>query len=114
MGWMASVSSVADIPQDGSCPRGASATFPADGGAAFGRNLRCLRMARGVSQEWLAADAGVARTYIGEVEQAQKAVTVDVLDKLAVVLDVSAGEFLRIPDDGEEEPARLRGGRRRR
>jgi transcriptional regulator with XRE-family HTH domain len=75
-------------------------------------NIRRLRTARGISQERLAADARVARTYLGEIERAQKAASVDTLDKLALVLDVAVAEFLREPPEGEERPAALPGGRR--
>lgn len=77
-------------------------------------NIRRLRVAQGVSQEQLAADAGIARSYIGELERAKKAATVDLLDKLALVLETSVSEFLRTPDEGETSPSPLPGGRRRR
>lgn len=65
-----------------------------NGRALVAWNLRRLRTERGVSQERLAADAGVDRAYISELERQQGNVTVDLLDRLAGVLDVEVGEFL--------------------
>jgi transcriptional regulator with XRE-family HTH domain len=76
-------------------------------------NVRALRVARGLTQERLAVDAGLARTYVGEVERAQKGVTVDVLDQLAAALDVPPADLLRAPQLGEQAPAVFRGGRRK-
>lgn len=76
-------------------------------------NVRKLRTAKGISQERLANDAGIARAYMSEVERATKAVTVDVLDKLAAVLGVAPADLLRVPAPGEEKPDPLPAGRRR-
>jgi transcriptional regulator with XRE-family HTH domain len=65
-----------------------------NGRALVAWNLRRLRTERGVSQERLAADAGVDRAYISELEREQGNVTVDLLDRLAGVLGVAVGEFL--------------------
>ncbi|MRI57718.1 XRE family transcriptional regulator [Methylobacterium sp. DB1607] len=51
-------------------------------------NLRRLRSARGLSQESLAIDAGVAAPYLSGIERGARNPTVDVLDRLAGVLDV--------------------------
>lgn len=75
-------------------------------------NLRRLRTARGLSQEQLAADGGFSKAYIGELERARKAASVDMLEKLARLLGVPTADLLREPKDGEEPPKSLRGGRR--
>ena len=74
-------------------------------------NLRRLRTERGISQERLAADAGVDRAYLSEIEREQGNVTVDLLDRLAAELDCRPGEFLAEPV-ANEAPPKLRSGRK--
>ncbi len=54
----------------------------------FGRNVRKLRKERGWTQEQLAFEAGVKRAYLSEVENGQRNVSLDVVEKLAKALDV--------------------------
>ena len=75
------------------------------------RNLRRLRTERGVSQERLAADAGVDRAYLSEIEREQGNVTVDLMDRLAAVLECQPGEFLAEAVEGVA-PQKLRSGRK--
>ena len=75
-------------------------------------NLRRVRVLRGLSQEKLAVDAGVDRTYVSR--RAAGNPTVGVLDRLAVALDVSSVEFLTKPKMGERRPKPLKGGRKGR
>ena len=58
-------------------------------------NLRRLRHAKGISQEDLADRAEINRNYVGMLEREEHGATVDMLDKLAKVLDVDPIEFLR-------------------
>ncbi|MFA7504685.1 MAG: helix-turn-helix transcriptional regulator [Burkholderiaceae bacterium] len=58
-------------------------------------NLRQLRHARGLSQEELADRAGVNRNYIGMLEREQNAATVDMLERIAAILEVDPIEFFR-------------------
>lgn len=58
-----------------------------------GRNVRRTRVALGVSQERLAFDSGVDRSYLGGLERGEENPTVDVLDRLAATLGVSIAEF---------------------
>ncbi len=51
------------------------------------RNLRRLRVARALSQENLAVDAGVDRTYVSRLERAMENPTVAVLERLSKALD---------------------------
>jgi len=76
-------------------------------------NVRKLRTAKGVSQERLAADAGIARGYMGDIERGLRAASVDILDRLAAALGVETAALLRVPDAGEASPEALRRGRRR-
>lgn len=57
-------------------------------------NVRALRHARGVSQEDLAAECGLHRTYIGSVERRERNVTLSTLEVLASALGVSVTDLL--------------------
>ena len=59
------------------------------------RNLRRLRGAQGLSQEELADRADVNRNYVGMLEREEHAATLDMLEKLAEVLEVDPAELLR-------------------
>jgi len=60
-------------------------------------NLRRLRHASGLSQEELADRAGINRNYVGMLEREQHSATVDMLEKLAEVLEADPSEFFRRP-----------------
>jgi transcriptional regulator with XRE-family HTH domain len=76
-------------------------------------NLRRIRVRRGLSQERLAFDAGVDRSYVGGLERQEENPTVDVLDRLADTLAVPVSEFFVVPAKGSSPPKPLKGGRRR-
>ena len=59
------------------------------------RNLRRLRQAKGLSQEELADRADINRNYVGMLELEQHAATIDMLEKLADVLETDPVEFFR-------------------
>ena len=60
----------------------------------FGRNVRHIRRERGLSQEALAEEAGIHRTYVSDVERGARNPTITVVQKLAIALNVAAGELL--------------------
>ena len=62
--------------------------------AVFARNLRKARQAKGLSQESLAHDADIDRTYISALERGVYGATIDMVDKLAKVLGVEASDLL--------------------
>lgn len=78
-----------------------------------GWNLRRIRVAQGLSQERLALDSEVDRSYLGGLERGVENPTVEVLDRLADVLKVSLREFFDEPEAGSSPPEPLRPGRRR-
>lgn len=82
--------------------------------ALVARNLRRLRVRREISQENLAVDAGIDRTYVSRLERGLENPTVAVLDRLARALETSIVEFFTVPRPGEPSPKPLPGGRRRR
>jgi len=61
------------------------------------RNLRRLRRSQGLSQEELADRARINRNYVGMLEREENAATVDMLEKLAEVLNVDPIEFFKRP-----------------
>ncbi|WMT88925.1 helix-turn-helix transcriptional regulator [Pelagibacterium sp. 26DY04] len=67
----------------------------------FALNLKSLRQARGLSQEELAHRAEVDRTYISSLERCIYGASIDVVDRLAKVLDVDAADLLKRPVDAQ-------------
>jgi transcriptional regulator with XRE-family HTH domain len=60
----------------------------------FARNLRKARNANGLSQEALAYEAGIDRTYISALERGIYSATIDMVGKLAAVLDIEPSALL--------------------
>ena len=60
----------------------------------FGDVIRQLRKSRGWSQERLAADASVNRSYMGEIERAHAIPTLATAERLAQALDVRLSELI--------------------
>jgi transcriptional regulator with XRE-family HTH domain len=78
------------------------------------RNLRRLRVQREVSQENLAVDAGIDRTYVSRIERGLENPTVIVLERLANALNADITDFFTVPARGEPSLKPLRAGRRKR
>jgi transcriptional regulator with XRE-family HTH domain len=55
---------------------------------AFAQRLRDLRLHRGLTQEKLAARAGLHPNYIGSVERAERNISIDNIEKIARALAV--------------------------
>ena len=85
-----------------------------NGRALVAWNLRRLRVAQLISQDKLAADAGVDRAYLGGLERQAENPTVDLLDRIAEALAVPLDELFRKPAPDDTPPQPLRGGRRRK
>lgn len=61
----------------------------------LGQNIKAARTERGWSQEELADEAGLHRTYISGVERGVRNPTVTVVEKIAKALGVEARLLLR-------------------
>lgn len=61
----------------------------------FGKRLAALRKQRGWSQEKLALESGLARSYLGGVERGQRNIAVVNICKLASALEVDPSELMR-------------------
>jgi transcriptional regulator with XRE-family HTH domain len=60
----------------------------------FARNLKARRVAQGLSQEALADEAGVHRTYVGSIERAERNVSIDSMERLALALNADISDLL--------------------
>lgn len=59
----------------------------------FGDKVKQLRLARGLSQEGLANEANLDRTYIPGIEKGERNVSITVIEKLAIALQVDIREL---------------------
>jgi transcriptional regulator with XRE-family HTH domain len=76
-------------------------------------NLRRWRVNRDLSQEQLAVDARVNRTYVSSVERAVENPTIEVLERLAKALSIDLTDLLVNPGPKERPPKPLVAGRKR-
>lgn len=60
----------------------------------FATNLRRMRHAKGLSQDDLAYEAGISRSYLSQLEKGAFYASLKVIGKLATVLKVEPAEFL--------------------
>ena len=60
----------------------------------FGRNVQVARQALGISQEELAFQAGLHRTYIAMVEHAERSISLQNAKKIADALNVKLDTLL--------------------
>ena len=61
----------------------------------LGRNVRAARLARGLSQEQLAFEAEMKRSYVSDLERGTRNPSVRALGRLAQALGVEPPELLR-------------------
>lgn len=79
--------------------------------ADFGRRLKALRSARGLSQEQLANRAGLDRTYVSSCEAGRRNVTLRTIVRLAEALSVDPSSLiqdrtLKVAETGAPYPDR--------
>jgi transcriptional regulator with XRE-family HTH domain len=63
----------------------------------FAANLRRIRHEKGYSQEDLAYEADVNRTYMSKLEKGESYVGLEIIAKLAKVLGIEPADFLKPP-----------------
>lgn len=71
--------------------------MPTDPRLLFGLRLVEVRKAKGWSQEHLALESGIARSYLGGVERGQRNIALVNIFKLAEALGVSPATLLEPP-----------------
>ena len=62
--------------------------------AKFGKRLANCRKAKGWSQERLALESGIARSYLGGVERGQRNIALVNICRLAAALDISPAKLM--------------------
>jgi transcriptional regulator with XRE-family HTH domain len=72
----------------------------------FGDRVRSLREARGWSQERLAAQSGLHRTYVGSVERGERNISLMNIARLAAALEVSVAHL--VSEGAEASPGQGR------
>ena len=63
----------------------------------FATNLRRLRHAKGLSQDALAYEARVSRSYLSQLEKGAFYASLNVVGRLAQTLNVEPAELLKLP-----------------
>ena len=71
-------------------------------------------MARGLSQETFADEAGIDRTYVSRLERNKENPTVAVLEKIARALNVEIAALFADPGPADEKPPSLPAGRKKK
>ena len=61
----------------------------------FGKKVKCLRIEKGWSQEKLALNADLDRTYIPSIEKGERNVSITVIQKIADALKVDIVELFK-------------------
>jgi transcriptional regulator with XRE-family HTH domain len=80
-------------------------------GRVVARNIRRIRVQKGLSQEALAAEAEIDRTYVSQLERELKNPTVSLLEKVAGALSCDIRDLFD-PELVARPPKAMPGGRR--
>ncbi len=67
-------------------------------------NLKARRNELGLSQEDLALEAGLHRTFVAHVERGVRNISIDNIEKLAIALKIEA-YWLLMPPEHQDRPA---------
>ncbi|MBI2260833.1 MAG: helix-turn-helix transcriptional regulator [Caulobacterales bacterium] len=61
----------------------------------FGKNVRRVRLEKGMTIEGLANEVSLSYSYVGEMQRGKRNPTLKVVERIAKALGVSAVELLR-------------------
>jgi transcriptional regulator with XRE-family HTH domain len=61
----------------------------------FGKKLKALRLERKMSQELLALESDLDRTYIPSIEKGERNISIEVIYKLAKALNIEVVDFFK-------------------
>ena len=70
----------------------------------FATNLRRLRHAKGLSQDDLAYEARVSRSYLSQIEKGVFFASLKIVGRLAEALKVEPAELLKLPPKRARSP----------
>lgn len=70
-------------------------THPDELRETLARKIRLLRAQKGISQETLAFESGVNRTYVSDVERGLRNISLDNISRLSKALGVPAWTLLK-------------------
>lgn len=65
----------------------------------LGSRIKALRNAKNFTQEQVAAQIGVSRQKYARIESGVNHITLDILSKVAEVLDVTVGDITKVLDE---------------
>ncbi len=68
----------------------------------LGGRIRALRSARNYTQEQMAERIGISRQKYARIENGSNSITLDILSKVAAILDVTVGDITRVLDETPE------------
>ena len=68
----------------------------------LGHRIKALRTAKNYTQEQLSERLGISRQKYARIENGSNSITLDILTKIADMLDVTVGDITRVLD---EQPA---------
>lgn len=74
-------------------------------------NIRRIRVEQGLSQERLAIDSGVDRSYVSRLERGLENPTIAMLERMAQALNIHVADLLAYPSGPRPKP--LPSGRRK-
>lgn len=77
-------------------------------------NLRRLRVAKKLSQESLAVDAGVDVSYVSQLENGKENPSIGLIERLADALGANFVDLFNTPAKNERPPKPLPKGRKRK
>ena len=60
----------------------------------FAKNIRLVRVSLGMSQESMAAEAGLDRAFVGTLERGQRNISIDNIELLSKALGMPAHELM--------------------
>ena len=69
--------------------------LPRDISSRFGRRLRELRRERNLTQLRMAADFGIDRSFLSDVERGKKSLSLPFLEVIALGMDLSLSDLLK-------------------
>lgn len=65
----------------------------------LGGRIKSLRIAKKITQEQVADQIGVSRQKYARIESGANSITLDILSKVATVLDVTVGDITKVLDE---------------